>query len=212
MTNYELLEYALSNTEIDRALISPQLSVDESSNVTIVMFKTGGIECDEHTQTLQLYLINPSVEIIDEGAIDSAIINGFKFTMIRDSEQFIAHYKRKEYLKSIEMIEQTARAYGTLYVSEDTMIVSYDDQTNTVSVFTDDEIVKIKPRQNVKVMQGTCDSDPTILIIGETVFKNVELSEEFDEMLELFNGKIVMGMELEVLNIHAPEGTCGSEP
>lgn len=90
-----------------------------------------------------------------------------------------------------------ARAYGTLYVSEDTMIVSYDDQTNTVSVFTDDGLVKIKPRQNVKVMQGTCDSDPTILIIGEIVFKNVELSEEFDEMLELLNGKIVMGSEEE---------------
>lgn len=92
-----------------------------------------------------------------------------------------------------------ARAYGTLYVSEDTMIVSYDNQTNTVSVFTDDGLVKIKPRQNVKVMKSNEEtgcfirSDPTILIIGETVFKNVELSEEFDEMLELLNGKIVMG-------------------
>lgn len=102
MTHNELLEHALSNTEIDRALIAPQLSVDETDNVTIVMFKTGGIECDEHTQTLQLYLINPSVEIIDE---DTAIINGAKFIMIRDSESFIAHYKHKEYLKSIEMIE-----------------------------------------------------------------------------------------------------------
>lgn len=102
MTHNELLEHALSNTEIDRALIAPQLSVDEMSNVTIVMFKTGGIECSEHTQTLQLYLINPSVEIIDE---DTAIINRVKFIMIRDSKQFIAHYKRKKYLKSIEMIE-----------------------------------------------------------------------------------------------------------